>query len=67
MTKEEMKELVEEMNRARHAFQDAQWKIANAIVDSGVVELINAGIVKPCVPMSMVNSAADNQRRIIRK
>ena len=62
MTKEEMYELVQDMNKARCAFQDAQWKIANAIVDSGVVELINAGIVKPCIPMSMINSVAGNQR-----
>lgn len=52
----QLKALVDEMNSARSAYVSAQWQLAREITTNyrDLMELIDAGVVKPCIPMSML-------------
>ena len=59
MDKERMKEVVSQMHAARIEVIRCQYEIAEELLHRDeIMDAIDSGLVKPCIPMQILKSAA---------
>ena len=63
MDVQQLSEKMDEIDAARRAMESAQCAVAVTIVNEyrDLLELIDAGVVKPCIPMSILHRVRTNR------